>query len=422
MELARHAALKGVRVVATGDFTHPGWRQEISEHLEEAGEGLFKLKKASVPESLPIPHGFAADAIRFILNVEISSIYKRNGAVRKVHNLVFMPDLDSVDRFSGKLGKIGNISSDGRPILGLDSRDLLEIALETTDQSFLVPAHIWTPWFSVLGARSGFDSIEECFGDLSHHIFALETGLSSDPEMNYTVSSLDGRTLISNSDTHSPANLGREVNIFRGEPGYSFIRDSIRNGYPDPKGPGSVEGPEGITEMEGFLGTLEFYPEEGKYHLDGHRKCNLRMWPEETLKSAGICPRCGKKVTVGVMNRVLELSDREVGLLPPGAAYFTRILPLCEVISQAVGVGPKSKKVQALQLDMVRNLGPELDILWRIPLEEMKGAARGRILEALERARMGLLSIDAGYDGEYGKVRIFSGNEPGMARLGGQAP
>ncbi len=227
VELARWASLKGIRLLATGDFTHPAWRNEIKEMLVEAEPGLFRLADENIPETLVLQGGFGPNDVRFILNVEISSIYKKDGATRKVHNLIFMPDFDSMEKFSARLDRIGNINSDGRPILGLDSRDLLEIALETHENSFLIPAHIWTPWFSILGSRSGFDSVEECFGDLAPHIFALETGLSSDPEMNHRVSALDRFTLISNSDTHSPARLGREANIFQGDLGYNHIRDAL---------------------------------------------------------------------------------------------------------------------------------------------------------------------------------------------------
>ena len=230
VELARWAALKGIRVLATGDFTHPEWRNEIRETLEEADDGLLRLKKEYAPEDPHLPGRLDPRDVRFILNVEISSIYKKNGATRKVHNLVFMPDMDAMERFSARLDRIGNIKSDGRPILGLDSRDLLEIALETTDESFLIPAHVWTPWFSILGSKSGFDSVEECFEDLTPHIFALETGLSSDPEMNHRVGRLDPYTLVSNSDSHSPSRLGREVNILAGNPGYAALREAIRAG------------------------------------------------------------------------------------------------------------------------------------------------------------------------------------------------
>jgi ATP-dependent DNA helicase UvrD/PcrA len=430
VELARWAALKGIRVLATGDFTHPEWNREIREMLVEAEDGLLRLKKEFLPNGTVVPGGFGPEEVRFILNVEISSIYKKHGATRKVHNLVFMPDLDSVERFNKRLDRIGNIKSDGRPILGLDSRDLLEIALEITAESFLIPAHVWTPWFSILGSRSGFDSVEECFEDLASHIFALETGLSSDPAMNHQVSSLDKYTLISNSDTHSPAKLGREVNIFSGNPGYTAIRDAIRaggsttpadsavgehSGGPDASGwNGTVE----AERAEGFVGTIEFFPEEGKYHLDGHRKCAARLNPEETEELKGKCPVCGQPVTVGVMNRVIELADRQAGKAPEGAAPFWRMLPLVEVISQTLGVGPQSKKVAAFYVDLLHKLGPELMILWEHPLDRIGRRAPEIFVEAVKRVRKGEVSIQPGFDGEYGTVQLFGPGE--REHFGGQ--
>ncbi len=423
-EIARWAAIKGLRVLATGDFTHPAWSAEIKETLEEADNGLFRVKEEHAPKASPSPGGFGPRDVRFMLNVEISSIYKKNGATRRVHNLIFMPDLDSMDRFNETLGRLGNITSDGRPILGLDSKDLLEIALETTPESFLVPAHVWTPWFSVLGSKSGFDSIEECFEDLSSHIFALETGLSSDPEMNHAVGMLDRFSLISNSDTHSPANLGREANIFAGEPGYTAIREALKRGF-------TVDPPEDETDDDdvllmnyserpepAFLGTVEFFPEEGKYHLDGHRKCRVRLDPSETEQLGGRCPVCGKPVTVGVMNRVMELADREFGAAPIGAAPFTRLLPLREIVSQAMGVGPQSKKVRAAYDDLIGKLGPEMNILRLLPVEEIDATAPDVIGEGIRRARRGEVHIEPGYDGEYGTVRLFTQEE--RDRLGGQ--
>lgn len=385
--------------------------------LEDAGNGMFRLKKEHVPDSPQLPRGFGPADVRFVLNVEISSIYKKKGATRKVHNLVFMPDMESMDRFNARLDRIGNIKSDGRPILGLDCRDLLEIALETTPDSFLIPAHVWTPWFSILGSKSGFDSVEECFEDLASHIFAVETGLSSDPEMNYRVGVLDKFTLISNSDTHSPSKLAREANIFAGEPGYEAIREGIRTG-------GSafrsrlerVGGPaELVAELtgssEGFVGTIEFFPEEGKYHLDGHRKCSVRLDPQETEALGGKCPVCGHAVTVGVMNRVNELADRPPGSIPDKAAPFWRMLPLQEIVAQALDVGPQSKRVNGLYMDLLHRLGPELTILWSLPMEEIAHHAPAIIEEAIRRVRSGEVSIHAGFDGEFGKVELFGPGE-----------
>jgi DNA helicase-2/ATP-dependent DNA helicase PcrA len=430
VELARWAALKGIRVLATGDFTHPEWSREIFEMLVEAEDGLLRLKSEYLPKGIAVPGGFGPEDVRFILNVEISSIYKKHGATRKVHNLVFMPDFDSVERFNKRLDRIGNIKSDGRPILGLDSRILLEIALETTSESFLIPAHVWTPWFSILGSRSGFDSVEECFEDLTSYIFALETGLSSDPAMNHQVSSLDKYTLISNSDTHSPSKLGREVNIFAGNPGYVAIREAIRAGGTKPAA-ASVSGrtvcgpdvsgwnvPEEKELGEGFIGTIEFFPEEGKYHLDGHRKCAARLSPEETERLKGHCPVCGQPITVGVMNRVIELADRQTGTAPEGAAPFWRMLPLVEIVAQTLGVGPQSKKVNASYVDLLQKLGPELMILWEYPLDRIGRQAPEILVEAVRRVRKEEVSIQPGFDGEYGTVQLFGPGE--RAHFGGQ--
>ena len=425
VELARWASFKGIHVLATGDFTHPAWRSEIKEILVEAEPGLFRLADPYVPETVVLKGGFGPKDVRFILNVEISSIYKRGGATRKVHNLIFMPDLDSIEKFSARLDRIGNINSDGRPILGLDSRDLLEIALETSETSFLVPAHIWTPWFSILGSRSGFDSVEECFGDLASHIFALETGLSSDPEMNHRVSALDRFTLISNSDTHSPARLGREANIFQGALGYLQLRDALVAGgckSLDSVKPqallqsgdlGSGMNPKAILKSDepAFLGTIEFFPEEGKYHLDGHRKCGARLDPAETQRLDGKCPVCGHSVTVGVMNRVMELADREQSMRPERGAPFWRFLTLQQIVAQSLDVGPQSKKVNLLYRDLLEKLGPELTILWAVPLDEIARQASDIVTEAIRRVRAGELSIEAGFDGEYGTVKLFGEGE-----------
>jgi DNA helicase-2/ATP-dependent DNA helicase PcrA len=422
-ELARWAALKGIRVVATGDFTHPGWRAEIRETLQEAEDGLFSIRKELLPDSDLLPGGFGPGDVRFILNVEISSIYKKGGKTRKVHNLVFMPGLEAMDEFCSRLDRVGNLKSDGRPILGLDSKHLLETALETTPESFVVPAHVWTPWFSILGSRSGFDSVEECFDDLTPHVFALETGLSSDPEMNRRVRSLDRYTLVSNSDTHSPANLGREVNIFQGRRGYGAIRDALRNGggsrplIPDAGSPlealgvRSMSGDDGPAGADAFLGTLEFFPEEGKYHLDGHRKCSARLQPEETERLSGKCPACGQPVTVGVMNRVIELADRPPGETPDESVNFWRMIPLAEIIAQGLGVGTKTKQVSALYFDLLHKLGPELMILWAAPMDQIAARAPRIVTEGVERARLGQVHIEGGYDGEYGRVRLFTADE-----------
>ena len=395
------AQLKGITVVATGDFTHPGWFAEINEKLEPAEEGLFKLKKEIAREcdkKVPIS---CRSKIRFILVSEISNIYKKNDKTRKNHNLVFVPDLNIADKFNAKLDKIGNIKSDGRPILGLDARNLLEILLETSDQAFLIPAHIWTPWFSVLGSKSGFDSIEECFEDLTPHIFAAETGLSSDPPMNWRVSSLDNLTLVSNSDAHSPLKLGREANLLNTSLSYSAIKEAIKTG--DPKH---------------FLGTFEFYPEEGKYYLDGHRKCSVCLSPEKTIKNKGICPVCGKPLTVGVLYRVEELADRPKNEKPQKTHPYYSIVPLVNILSEILQVGPGSKKVMRNYSAALESLGPEFSILHNLNPKAIDKAGIPLLGEAVKRMRRKEIDISPGYDGEFGRVKIFKDQE--RERLMGQ--
>ncbi|MGC8604057.1 MAG: endonuclease Q family protein [Desulfomonilaceae bacterium] len=417
--LSHWAALKGIKVVATGDFTHPEWRKEIHENLEPREDGLFGLKSDSKPDILLESLDFSASDVRFILNVEISSIYKKKGKVRKAHNLIFMPDMQTMDNFCEQLDKRGNLNSDGRPIIGIDCKDLLSIALETSDRSFLIPAHIWTPWFSVLGSKSGFDSIEECFEDLTDYILAIETGLSSDPEMNFTVSELDKFTLVSNSDMHSPSRLGREVNIFSGEPSYQAIREALRLGGSGCRNTDNFLGPrQSIVNdkllqngSSRFVGTIEFFPEEGKYHMDGHRKCGVRLIPQKTEALGGKCPVCGHPVTVGVMNRVNQLADRPVGHTPPKAGYYWRMLPLIEITAECLGCGVQAKKARDLHSSLIKDLGPELELLWSLPLDTVSAIAPPIVVEALRRVRAEQVRIDAGYDGEYGRISIFEEKE-----------
>jgi DNA helicase II / ATP-dependent DNA helicase PcrA len=330
--------------------------------------------------------------VRFMLSVEISTIYKRAERTRKVHHLLYMPDLASAARCTAALARIGNLASDGRPILGLDSRDLLEITLESGDGAYLVPAHVWTPWFAVLGSKSGFDRVEDCYDDLAGHIFALETGLSADPEMCWRVSALDRYRLVSNSDAHSPPALGREATRLDTELDYYAIRRALETG-------------------EGFEGTLEFFPEEGKYHLDGHRKCDVRTEPAETRRNGGLCPVCGKLPTVGVLHRVETLADRPEGARPAGAAGFRNILQLHQVVGEVLDVGAKSKAVTAVVNSLVNQLGPELDILEQIPVDEIARTAPPLVAEAINRVRQGAVLRDAGYDGEYGTIKLFTPDE-----------
>jgi len=393
--LAAWAEIKGLDVVATGDFTHPKWLEILEEELVEVEEGLFELKnKQGLAKEIPGFFGELKGKVRFILSAEISSIYKKRGKVRKIHNLVYVPSLDKAKELNRKLAEIGNLHSDGRPILGLDAKDLLDMVLELDSKAFLVPAHIWTPWFSLFGSKSGFDSIEECFEDLSKYIFALETGLSSDPEMNWLLSKLDRFFLVSNSDAHSGENLAREANIFQGEVSYTGIYYALRG--------------EGLSHK--FLGTLEFYPEEGKYHLDGHRKCKVVLTPQETLSRGGICPVCGQKLTVGVLHRVLALADRKTPQKPKHHPDYTSLIPLKEILSEFLGVGPKSKKVNTLYVELIEKFGSELDILLNVPLEDLK-QKHSLLGEAVARMRRREVLRQPGFDGEYGKISLFTPKE-----------
>lgn len=382
--------IKGIQVVGTGDFTHPGWLKEMKEKLEPAKEpGLYRLKDAFVigdPTWHWIPQN---EEVRFVLSAEISNIYKKDGKVRKVHNVVLAPDFQTVEKIQHKLDQIGNITSDGRPILGLDSRDLLEICLEANEDIFFIPAHIWTPWFSALGAKSGFDTIDECYDDLSHHIHAIETGLSSDPPMNWICSFLDRFSIISNSDAHSPEKLGREANLFNTDLSYPAIIQALKK------------------ETDGFLGTYEFFPQEGKYHLDGHRKCQLCWDPLETLKHDEICPVCGKKVTVGVLNRVAQLADRDSVEGRVDRKPFWGLIPLKEILSEIHGVGPNTKTVASEYKNLIHKLGSELDILLQLPLEQIHESGNALLAEGIRRMRERKVHLQSGYDGEFGIIRAF---------------
>ncbi|WP_204003054.1 UvrD-helicase domain-containing protein [Virgisporangium aurantiacum] len=394
------ARRKGITLLGTGDFTHPAWFAHLKDSLEPAEPGLFTLKSekaAEVARKLPKRLQAGDEPVRFQLSVEISTIYKRaapNGddRTRKVHHLVYLPDFESVERFNTALGRIGNLGSDGRPILGLDSRDLLEITLAASPDGYLVPAHIWTPWFSALGSKSGFDAIAHCYADLAHHIFAVETGLSSDPEMNWRVSSLDNYRLVSNSDAHSPQALAREATIFETELNYHAVKEAMRTG-------------------EGLKGTLEFFPEEGKYHADGHRACNVNWQPAQTRENAGKCPECGKPLTIGVLHRVEELADRPDGYAPDNAPEVTHLLQLHEVLGEVNRVGAKSKTVETQLRGLVNELGSELSILRDVPVDDIAKAGGELLGEAITRLRRKDVRRIPGYDGEYGVIRIFEPSE-----------
>jgi DNA helicase-2/ATP-dependent DNA helicase PcrA len=409
--LASWARIKGIQVLGTGDFTHPGWYRQIREHLVPAEPGFFKLRDSISPQlvdvftGLPLPAAsYAAQAAesRFMLTAEISSIYKRHGKVRKVHNILFVPDFESVERINSRLAILGNIESDGRPILGLDSRNLLEILLELASEGFLVPAHIWTPWFSLFGSKSGFDAVEECFGDLTPHVFALETGLSSDPDMNRLVSKLDRYALISNSDCHSPAKLGREANIFNAEFSFSGIREALQQ-----------------NRRDHFVGTIEFYPEEGKYHFDGHRKCHICFGPAESRGHNGICPVCQRPLTIGVTHRVMELADRTVPVYQEQSPDFFSLIPLPEVLGEILGRGPATKAVLEQYCRVVELFGSEFAVLFDTPIDEIETRYSPLLAEAVHRIRTGQVIKQPGYDGEFGVIRVFDTHE--LQTLKGQA-
>ncbi len=375
-QLDAWARKKGIGLVGTGDFTHPAWRAELRDKLTPAEEGLYTLKGAS-------------GGPRFVITGEISTIYKKDGKVRKVHSLILLPGLEAAEALSRRLEAIGNLHSDGRPILGLDCRDLLEITLESCPEAVFIPAHIWTPHFSLFGAFSGFDTMEECFGDLTSHIRALETGLSSDPPMNHRCSALDGYTLVSNSDAHSPSKLGREANLLSCGLSYPELSRAIQTG-------------------EGFHGTIEFFPEEGKYHFDGHRNCSVCLSPVEAEAASGVCPVCGRRLTTGVLHRVEQLADRPEGYVPKGSRPFESLAPLPEVIAASEGGSAAGKKVGAKYEAMLERLGPEFSILREVPLEDIGHAAGPLVAEGIRRLRSGLVVRKPGYDGAYGVIQLFS--------------
>ena len=382
------ARKKGISLIGTGDFTHPVWREELKERLVSEGNGLYRLRDAFVKEE---SRKFPGEGTRFVVSGEISSIYKKNGKTRKIHNVILLPSLEAADAMAQRLEKIGNIHSDGRPILGLDSHDLLEMMLDVCPEGILIPAHIWTPHFSVLGAKSGFDSVEECFEELAPYIHALETGLSSDPAMNWRISKLDRYQLVSNSDAHSPSKLGREANLLDIDCSYEGLYRAIQTG-------------------EGLEGTVEFFPEEGKYHFDGHRKCGVSLSPVEAERLGGICPVCGKKLTMGVDHRVEQLADRAEGFVKKDGKKYESLVPLPEVISTCMGYSAASKKVQGCFEQMIQTLGTEFDILRNVPSEDIKSCAGERIAEGIENVRTGNVKRIPGYDGEYGKIELFDEN------------
>ena len=381
--LDRWGALKGLGLIGTGDMTHPGWLSELSEKLFMGDDGFYGLKdsfKGSLKGSLNGP--------RFVPTGEVSCVYKHLGRARRIHLWLMAPDLEAAGRLARSLGRLANVESDGRPILSISARDALEMALEADERAEVIPAHVWTPWYSVFGSKAGYDDIEECFGDLSPHIRALETGLSSDPGMIRLVSKLDRYALVSFSDAHSPENLGREATAIEGPLDFSKLKSALRGG------------PE-------LIGTVEFFPEEGKYHLDGHVKCGPAMTPSQTKESKGLCPVCGKPVTLGVLSRVHQLADREEPLKEAMLPDW-HIVPLDEILSQAMGQGPATKGVQAVYRKLVETLGGELEILLDAPLEAIKEAGGPLLARGVERMRAGEVELSGGFDGAYGKASVIT--------------
>ncbi len=398
--LNKWAKIKGVKVLGTGDFTHPLWLKELRQKLEPAEPGLFRMKKKGRPslignDWLPNNNHYD-DGTRFLLTSEISCIYPKNNRTRKIHIVVLAPDFSTVEKINTRLGWIGNLKSDGRPILGLDAKELVKIILNISQDCFIFPAHIYTPWFSLFGANSGFDSLEECFEEYSRYIYAGETGLSSDPPMSWRNSSLDRIALVSNSDAHSAQKIGREANLFDTDLSYPAIIEAIKSKDP-----------------QKFLETIEFFPEEGRYHYDGHRDCQISLPPQESKKVKNICPQCGKPLTIGVLHRVDDLADREEGIKPAQALPFKRLIPLEEIIADAKGVGSASKAVREEYKNLIKRFGSEFKILLTISPEQIEKASSPEIAEGVNRIRQGKIQIEPGYDGEYGRIKIFQDGERG---------
>ncbi|MDD5110769.1 MAG: endonuclease Q family protein [Patescibacteria group bacterium] len=381
-------ARKGVSVMGTGDFTHPAWFAEMKKTLVPAETGLYAVRDSK-------------NGVRFICTSEIACIYSKGGKVRRLHIVIVAPGLEAVEKINKELFKIGNLAADGRPILGLDAKKLAEIVWSIDEKCLVIPAHAWTPWFSVFGSFSGFDSLKECFEELTPRIYAIETGLSSDPEMNWRLSVLDSVLLVSNSDAHSLPNIAREANRFEIAPeklSYAEIHRIIKE-----------------KDRKGFLGTIEFYPEEGMYHYDGHRACQKSFAPAETKRLGGKCPSCGKPLTIGVLSRVEQLADRPEGFKPASAFPYVKLVELDKIIADALGIKTRHSKVVQEEYDALVAKGKtELNILLALPLSELKGMTSPEIAEGIKRVREGKLKITPGYDGQYGKVEIFGAGEAGV--------
>ncbi len=378
-ELAKWAKIKGIGVLGTGDFTHPLWLEELKTSLRETGTGLYEV----------------ANGVRFLLTAEANTLFYKAGRAHQIHHILFAPSIASVERINQELESFGSLSLDGRPTLRMEAWRLAEIVLGLEPRSLIVPAHAWTPWFSIFGSTSGFDLVEECFEQQTKNIFALETGLSSDPAMNWRLSALDRYALISNSDSHSARRIGREANVFDCELTYDAITQAIRT-----------------KDRTKFISTIEFFPEEGKYHFDGHRNCGVRWAPQETKQRGSRCPTCGRKLTIGVMHRVESLADRPDGTTPANAIPFQRMIPLEEIIADVLGVGVGTQAVEREYNNLVHHFDTEFNVLLSAADEALRKVAPARIAEGILRVRQGQVTVEPGYDGEYGKVRIFSEAQP----------
>ncbi|MBI2410561.1 MAG: DNA helicase UvrD [Candidatus Kerfeldbacteria bacterium] len=376
--IAKYAAIKGVDVIATGDITHPKWMNEIERDLEEDGSGFFRLRDGS-------------SSVLFTLFGEIASVYTKHGRGRRVHTLFGVSSIAAARQVNKRLTDAGfNLAYDGRPIVGMDVKELAKIYLDADPDALIIPAHIWTPWFAVFGSKSGFDSLEECFEEMTPYIYGIETGLSSDPEMNWRVSALNNVTILSNSDAHSPEKIGREATVFDwATRTYHALYQSIKN-------------------QTDIAYTIEFYPEEGKYHLDGHRACHIQFTPQQTAKHKGVCPKCGLPLVVGVMNRVEVLADQTIQAAPRTKIPFNSIVPLPEIIADSFGVGVASKKVHTEFQKIIDSLGNEFHVLLDASRAELERVAQPIVAEAILRVRAGKLHINPGYDGVFGTVHVFT--------------
>jgi len=381
--IAEYAKLKGIGMVGTGDFTHSEWLKELKTNLKFTN-GIYEY-----------------EGVKFILSAEVNNVYTKNGRLRRIHNIIMAPDFVTVEKINKYLSRYGKIEADGRPTVSLDSYEMLKALIDISIDIIVIPSHIWTPWFSLFGSNSGFDSIEECFGDLKDKVFALETGLSSDPSMNWRLSSLDNYTLISNSDAHSPTRLGREANVFKEDLNYYALRDVLKN-----------------KDRNRFLYTIEFYPEEGKYHYDGHRNCRVRLSPKEARFNNNLCPVCSRNLTIGVLHRVEMLADREEGFVPPNSISFKNLIPLEEIIAEALNVGRETVAVKNEYTKLCRIFGNEFEILINTPIEEIKNNTHERVALGIEFTREGNVIINPGYDGEFGTIKLFGETQTKQQQLG----